>query len=204
MARTSARTQRIRIWLSKQSGSFTSRDILHAVDPNAHINNVSAAIDHLVKRGDILRKQVGGVQRYKLSDQGLKAANDDPSLNRSPARRKPPAAARPANAKPHNPKPAPPPPPASMRAMVDTSVRTASQRAIARDNALTAKPVAPREARNRVPPIACSMSGVPDARRIASARIAADIAAFQKRGGRIEHLGVTRLFHEIDSENDDD
>ena len=203
MARTSARTQRIRIWLSKQSGSFTSRDILHAVDPNAHINNVSAAIDHLVKRGDILRKQVGGVQRYKLSEQGLKAANDDPSLNRMPARRKPPAAAKAACARTQNPKPAPPPPQASMRAMVDASVRTAAQRAAAQDKAAPVKAAAPREARNRVPPIACSMSGVPDAKRSASDRIARDIDAFLSTGGVIERLGVTKLFHHP-ADNDDE
>lgn len=38
----------------------------------------------------------------------------------------------------------------------------------------------------------------------ASERIAADIAAFQARGGRIQVLGVTRVFHVDDADNDAD
>lgn len=37
----------------------------------------------------------------------------------------------------------------------------------------------------------------------ASERIAADIAAFEARGGKIEILGITRVFHNYDSDNDD-
>ncbi len=37
-----------------------------------------------------------------------------------------------------------------------------------------------------------------DPRRMASARIAADIAEFERRGGRIERLGITKLFHHPD------
>lgn len=36
---------------------------------------------------------------------------------------------------------------------------------------------------------------VVDPKRAASDRIAADIAAFHRRGGRIQKLGVTKLFH---------
>ncbi|HVI60096.1 MAG TPA: hypothetical protein VM619_14655 [Luteimonas sp.] len=37
----------------------------------------------------------------------------------------------------------------------------------------------------------------------ASERIAADIAAFQARGGKIEVLGITQVFHTYESDNDD-
>lgn len=38
---------------------------------------------------------------------------------------------------------------------------------------------------------------IPPSQAAARARIAADIAAFEARGGRIERLGVTRFFHAI-------
>ena len=41
----------------------------------------------------------------------------------------------------------------------------------------------------------CSIASIPDFKRDASKRIAADIAAFEARGGVIEHLGITKHFH---------
>lgn len=68
---------------------------------------------------------------------------------------------------------------------------------------------APRVAPVRHKPGETNFSAAPgtvdhslDPRRAASARIAADIAAFEAAGGRIERLGVTRLFHHI-ADNDD-
>lgn len=41
-----------------------------------------------------------------------------------------------------------------------------------------------------------------DPKRRESARIAADIADFERRGGQIERLGVTKLFHQFDDEQE--
>lgn len=49
----------------------------------------------------------------------------------------------------------------------------------------------------------CSLSGIPAASHIARERIAADVEAFQKRGGKIERLGTTKIFHHIDADNDE-
>lgn len=49
----------------------------------------------------------------------------------------------------------------------------------------------------------CSLVGIPDANRAASDRIAADIAAFQARGGKIERLGTTQFFKHINASNDE-
>lgn len=38
----------------------------------------------------------------------------------------------------------------------------------------------------------------------ASEQIAADIAAFQARGGKIERLGTTQVFHVVEADNDED
>ena len=96
------------------------------------------------------------------------------------------------------PRQSPPPPSAAMRAIVDKAVRTKAQRTMA------AQPVVQKHpSRTRVPPVACSMSGVPDAKRDASNRIAHDIAAFKAGGGRIERLGVTRVFHHPASNDDE-
>lgn len=73
--------------------------------------------------------------------------------------------------------PGPPPPGAALRATIGTLAR--------------GRPAM------RPAPVTCSLDGISDQQRQASARIAADIAAFEARGGRIERLGPTQFFDRI-------
>ena len=62
----------------------------------------------------------------------------------------------------------------------------------------------PRQATTQAPAGALASTSVSPTNRDRSAQIAADIAAFQARGGHIERLGPTLLFHTPrDASNDD-
>ncbi|WP_101926979.1 MULTISPECIES: hypothetical protein [Luteimonas] len=50
--------------------------------------------------------------------------------------------------------------------------------------------------------LAPAATSIPEANVANSARIAADIAAFEARGGRIQRLGVTQLFRQSRAAND--
>lgn len=81
---------------------------------------------------------------------------------------------------------------------------TTAQKAVAQ--VVRAAPPAPaadkplRQPRTRVPDAkptsrpACSLEGIPLIKRASSERIAADIARFQRQGGKIEQLGPTQFF----------
>src|SRR5690606_30826106 len=74
----------------------------------------------------------------------------------------------------------PPPPTAELRAAITSIARSRP-------------PVRPAQ-------VTCALDGVPERQRAASERIAADIAAFEARGGRIERLGPTKFFNRIGME----
>src|SRR5690606_34595427 len=76
--------------------------------------------------------------------------------------------------------PGPPPPSEAMRAGMGNLARSRSV--------------------GRPAPVTSSLDGVSDQQLLASARIAADIAAFEARGGRIERLGPTKFFNRIGME----
>lgn len=199
MAKT-GRSQRILRLLASDRG-YTVAEIRAQVDPTAPSHLVAASLFTLSQQGDIARATHGRTSCYArtqaIADQALadllaarQARNAKPKEARKTAKKatrratKKPAAAAPPKAPPTRPVPralpGPPPPSDALRATIGTLART---RAVARPA-----------------PVTCSLDGVSEQQRQASARIAADIAAFEARGGRIERLGPTKFFDRIGME----
>lgn len=188
-----SRASRIRSWLASQPGSFTSRDVLNAVEPRGDINTVSSTLDSLVKSGHALRKPEGGVKRFRISAAGVKAANDErkktpakaPKQSRESTAQAPAPADKPAKAT------KPPSAEAAIARNVSGKTRTSTQAVF----------IAPK----RIPGTGalCSLSGIPIGNQVARERIADHIAEFERRGGKIEHLGTTKVFHDTFSDNDE-
>ena len=199
------RAERIRTLLQQHDRGFTVAEVRAAVDPQATPNMVSASLFSLAKQGQIHRAAQGVLACY-----GRSAAIAKRQLAAELARRaepKPPRAAKPRKAK-AEPKPKPPRParPAPARKRATAPPATACPRTLhtpptpsaamrtAMDN--SARPAR----RPRPVPVTCGLSGVSDQQQLASDRIAADIAAFQARGGRIQQLGPTQFFKHIGME----
>ncbi len=84
-------------------------------------------------------------------------------------------------------------------ALPDARIANAAQR---RAHSTAVQTTRPHQPRNNFHAAPGTVSTALDPRRAASERITADIAAFLKRGGRIQRLGVTRIFHTVDDGTD--
>ncbi|HEY4531502.1 MAG TPA: hypothetical protein VIG97_14465 [Luteimonas sp.] len=181
------RTQLIREFLSKHCNeAFNAREIRDAVEPGASIDVFSATLSSMASRGDIARLGAGKGKVHFFWPRGMATLDrrKAPSADSARSSRRPrvsKARATPAATSATGIQPA-----------VSQTAKAISALAIAK------RADAPRRAAsNFVAPTA-----TPDpalfAKRAASARIEADIAAFERGGGRVERLGVTKLFHHRD------
>ncbi|NLA67979.1 MAG: hypothetical protein GX856_07025 [Gammaproteobacteria bacterium] len=179
------RTQAIREFLARHSNqAFTAREIRDAVEPGGCVNLVSATLGTLAGAGKLMRVGAGKGSVHFCWPIGMP----------KPARRKPAAPAKPMRAQAVR-KPAAP---ARTRAprKAPAPPRPAAEVAKAISGLAKAKRAPPlRRVDTNFPAALATVDHGFDPRRAASARIAADIAEFERRGGRIERLGVTRIFH---------
>lgn len=204
------RAHRVRELLADGRG-YTVAEIRAKVDPSTTSSRMSASLSTLFQQGHIARAQDGWFTCYALtqeaanqalarslcdegSQEGRAQARSAGCRRREAAHQSPedaPGEARPGSegeAEPEAqgtpvrdmPRGMPPPPTAEVRAAITSIARSRP-------------PVRPA-------PVTCALDGVPERQRAASARIAADIAAFEARGGRIERLGPTKFFDRIGME----
>lgn len=166
------RADRIRAHTSAHPGQlFTLRQLCDAVDPKCKITTFGGSVSSLVRLGDLER--VGaGFGRVKFRHAAA------PAAAAAPAKPTPPAA----------PKQRTPPPPADHVRNSITGLAKAPKRKT------TTGPLTPKPQRTNftAAPGTVSVGFCP--KRNASAQIAADIAAFEAGGGRVEKLGLTLLF----------
>lgn len=204
------RAARIRELLAARDRGFTVGEVRAAADPQATPNMVSASLFSLAKQGHIHRASQGRLGCYgrtpALARQALEAELARRAQPKPKAPTKPRQAATPKprptpkpkrvkkaalQAKPRLPKapPAravprafrsPPPPGEAMRTAMNNSARATP--------------------RQRPAPVTCALDAVPAFQRQLSERIAADIADFEAKGGRIERLGPTQFFKHIGME----
>lgn len=184
------RCARIRAWLATQAIPASARDVMRAVEPKGDFAAIAASLSAMAKSGLVRVNKVGRLAYYTAGRAPTSHRERRPAKSKATrkaaAKRatKKPAAATPLKSPPTRPVPralpGPPPPSDALRATIGTLART---RAVARPA-----------------PVTCSLDGVSEQQRQASARIAADIAAFEARGGRIERLGPTKFFDRIGME----
>jgi hypothetical protein len=205
------RANRLREFLQEHDRGFTVAELRAAVDPRATSNQVSASLHTLVKQKHAHRAIQGRLASFArtaaLAQAQLaaevtreRAAAPTPKPVRQAPVPKPkaepkPRAKRPAPSAPKAARtrtaapptrelpralPSPPPPSPAMRAAMDAS--------------------ACNRPRGRPAPVSCGLDGVSERQRQASDRIAADIAAFEAKGGRIQRLGPTQFFTRIGME----
>ncbi|MBD7987142.1 hypothetical protein H9645_03780 [Luteimonas sp. Sa2BVA3] len=183
----SGRTQLIREFLSKHCNeAFTARETRDAVEPGASVDVFSATMTSMASRGAIARLGAGTGRVHYFWPRGMATIDRRraPGTGRSAATAKPraavPRAKATATTRPRRNPAAPPPTREAAKAI---SALAAAKRT-----------AAPRRAEsNFLAPIAITDPTF-NARRAASARLAADIAEFERKGGRIECLDVTKLF----------
>ncbi len=180
------RTQLIREFLSKHCNeAFTARETRDAVEPGATVDVFSATMTTMAGRGDIARLGADKGRVHYFWPRGVATLDKRKAKGGTASKRRPaPAKHKGAPTRTvRNPKPAP----------------TAHEAAKAISGLAAARRVAaPRRAdSNFLAPIAITDPTF-NAQCAASARLAADIAEFERKGGRIERLGVTRLFHHPD------
>lgn len=191
------RANLIRAWLQQHERGFTVSELRAALDPAATAAQFSGSLATLALQGDIHRATKGKFSCYACTQ-----ALADRQLRTFLADR---AAREQARTAPRPPKPPAPPTPAratkASNAMPQRVTRgpTVTERDIPRGIAPAPAPAKPRRTE-----AACALHGIPDANRAASTRIAADIAAFQAKGGRVERLGVTNVFKHIGTAANDE
>lgn len=183
------RTQRIREFLARNSNeAFTAREVLNAVEPGGSIDLVAATLATMASKGKIARVGAANKRVHYFWPRELPKPDKRRTAGDKPLRAQAVRRAERAAAPVRNPKP--------LRA---ATPRTTAEIAKAISAIAISKGLpAPRRAEgNFVAPIASGDHAF-TARRAASASLAADIADFERRGGRIERLGSTRLFHHPD------
>lgn len=197
------RAQRIRDYLAQHDRGFTPAELRAVIDPKARADAFCASLSQVAAQGQIARANSGRVSCYAksqaLADQALADALEARATRQARPTAPTPRAARRSRAKvatvrtkpvPSSklkapparevPRGMPPPPTDEVRAAITSIARS--------------RPAA------RPAPVTCALDGVPDRQRLASERIAADIAEFQARGGKIERLGPTKFFDRIGME----
>jgi len=184
---------RIRAWMASEARPVTSREVTDAVLPERGIRIVSALMASLVRKGHALRLPGEGKEVQFICGRAARAWGQ-PAKPRQPtppraAKPKPPKAPKPPKtAKP--PKPAPPAPRRPARGPAPAACDVPRK-------LVAPAPLAPRRQAGPACTLDGILDGIPDANLAASDRIAADIAAFQARGGVIERLGNTRVLKHI-------
>lgn len=186
----SGRTQQIREFLSKHCNeAFTPREVRDAVEPGASVDVFSATMTSLASRGDIARLGAGKSRVHYFWPRGMATIDKRrcPGSGTAAAARRRLPGAKPRAAAP------------TRTAKLPRSAAPAREAAKAIGALAAAKRAAAprRAASNFLAPIAIADPTF-NAQRAASARLAADIAEFERKGGRIERLGVTKLFHHPD------
>lgn len=188
------RPQLIREYLARNANeAFTAREIAKAVDPEDSVDLFSATLATMASTGKIARLRVGNGRVHYYWPRGM--AKPDKRRDRTSGV----ARARAVPAKPRT---------AATRTARKTTAAPRSAAAIAKSISAMAKakreaaPLpdirTPRRVVTNFPAPLSTVDNSLDPRRAASARIAADIAEFERRGGRIERLGVTKLYHHPD------
>ncbi|WP_298580503.1 hypothetical protein [uncultured Luteimonas sp.] len=191
-ARAPTASARIREWMASVARPVTSREVLDAVLPHRNIRVVSAMLASLVRKGHAVREPGEGKEVRFTCGRPARAWGRPPRPRTTP-RRKPKPPTPPKAAKP--PKPAKAARPAKAPAAPRPRILASGPQLTARDVPRTLA-AAPPPARRRAA-VACTLDGIPQANLAASDRIAADIAAFQARGGVIERIGTTRVLKHI-------
>lgn len=185
---------RIRAWLQQVDGPVTSRQVQQSVLPHTDIRVVSGLIASMVRKGLVVRTGAKGLEGLYAPGRQARAWGFPPNARppKAPKAARPPAAPKPPKApqpKPERPakatKHAKPTPRIVQRSAVPA-------RGVPRALAPLDRPVGSA--------VVCALDGIPDTARAASERIAADIAAFEAQGGRIQRLGPTQFFTRIGME----
>lgn len=183
------RTQRIREFLSHNSNeAFTAREIAMALEPEGSVDVFSATLASMASTGKIARLGAARGRVHYFWPRGMatldRRRKDQADAPAAPRRHVPPPVIR-------------PPLPRTRKRAATVIAEAAAKVATPAATAPKPAPAVRRAASNFVAPV-----GTPDpalnAKRIASARISDEIAEFQRRGGQIERLGVTKLFHHPD------
>lgn len=205
------RAHRVRELLADGRG-YTVAEIRAKVDPGTTSSRMSASLSTLFQQGHIARAQDDWFTCYALTQEAanqaladlfatrearkaeLKRARQAAAAEKRRTRAPKTPRAKPARAPKAKPSPKlkappvrdvprgmPPPPTAEVRAAIASIARSRP-------------PVRPAQ-------VTCALDGVPERQRAASERIAADIAEFQARGGKIERLGPTQFFTRIEPAN---
>lgn len=174
------RTELVLEFLARNANqAFSAREVRDEVEPGGSVDIVSATLGNLAGSGRITRLgagkgnvhfcwPIGAVKPDRRRD---RATQTTPAKRAQVIRK----AARPA-------------PKARKPADIATAVRASRTKRIA----------APRRIEANFPAPLATVDHAFDPRRMASARLAADIAEFQRRGGHIEQLGITKIFHHPD------
>lgn len=181
------RTQMIREHLSRHPNeAFTAREIATAINQVDCISVVGATLATMAGTGKIVRMLGANGRVHYCWPRGMPKP-DKPRDRRVPVPR--------AQAVPKKPRPQRQP------AAGKTTPAPKSTMAIAQaisGLALARRTAPPRRVETNFPAPMATVDHSFDPRRTASARIAADIAAFERKGGRIERLGITKIFHHPD------
>lgn len=172
------RTQLIREFLARHANeAFTAREVRDAVEPGGSVDVVSASLSTMAGSGKITRLGAGKGNVHFCWPMGApkpeKRRERTGPVTRAQVVRK---AAEPIREQ-------------RARAAVTKAPSTSAPK----------RTPAPRRVATNFPAPLATVDQAFDPRRAASTRIAADLAEFQRRGGRIEQLGVTKLFHHPDN-----
>lgn len=188
------RAAQVREFLQRRPGPYSARELLEAIEPGGRADCMSATCACMVKTGALERVGSGhGNVRFRLATAPRAKVPRAPSNVSPPTREAPRRFASPKVEREAA--------QARTRSKVSHAhkvrAREISAKAIG-GLARAAPGVTRKSPTTNFTAAPGTVEHLTDPRRRASAQIAADLAAFQARGGRIEQLGVTRIFHQLD------
>lgn len=203
------RPQLIREYLARHPNeAFSAREIAVGIGQGHAVDPVSATITQMAQRGEITRVGASSGRLHFCWPRGETRPDKRRDRSSTAAARKAraqaiaKATAAPTAPRRRGPAPPKPSPQRAKASPLGAAISRAARKATAAATPPAKRTPAPRTISTNFSAAPGTVDNSMDPRRAASARIAADIEAFEARGGRIERLGVTRIFHHL-ADNDD-